>query len=186
MNGDLPGIDQKDVQIEFADQNTLVIRGRTVRESSSGTPPTAAAVEGSEKGKQIAESSNEAEASKDDTSRPSSPSSYHKATVEDEFVEVQSEKAPRSSDNGAATPSTSTVHNEVAKPSTPTEQVPTKNNESTGRYWVSERSVGEFHRSFNFPGLIDQDGVTASLKNGVLNVVVPKAAKKEPRRIVVE
>lgn len=53
------------------------------------------------------------------------------------------------------------------------------------KYWVSERSVGEFSRTFSFPGRIDQDGVTASLQNGVLNVTVPKAKKHESRRIAI-
>lgn len=32
------------------------------------------------------------------------------------------------------------------------------------RYWVSERSVGEFHRSFAFPARVDREGVEANLK----------------------
>ena len=51
------------------------------------------------------------------------------------------------------------------------------------RYWVSERSVGEFHRSFTFPGKVDQEAVKASLKNGILSVVVPKSTVKEARKI---
>ena len=198
LNGDLPGLEQKDIQIEFVDQNTLVVRGRTVKESSSGTPPAAPAVEDSGKGKQIADapSSSEAGAAANDTpsNAPASPalssSSYHKATVEDEFVDVQSEHAAATtSENGATSPSATPANNEVAKPATTTasEQAAKKQqNEASGRYWVSERSVGEFQRSFNFPGQIDQEGVTASLKNGVLSVVVPKAVRREPRRIVVE
>ena len=55
------------------------------------------------------------------------------------------------------------------------------------KYWVSERSVGEFHRSFSFPGRVDQDGVKASLKNGVLSIVVPKlAAIKHSRKVAIE
>lgn len=53
------------------------------------------------------------------------------------------------------------------------------------KYWVSERSVGEFTRSFNFPAPVDHDGVTAGLNNGVLSVTVPKARKRETRRIAI-
>jgi len=53
------------------------------------------------------------------------------------------------------------------------------------KYWVSERSVGEFSRTFSFPARIDQDGVQASLTNGVLNITVPKAKKHESRRIAI-
>ncbi|KAI5815690.1 HSP20-like chaperone [Pyronema omphalodes] len=51
------------------------------------------------------------------------------------------------------------------------------------KYWVSERSVGEFSRCFSFPGLVDIDGVRASLEFGILKVVVPKMEKKIGRRI---
>ena len=54
------------------------------------------------------------------------------------------------------------------------------------KYWVSERSVGEFHRAFSFPSRVNQDEVKASLKNGILNVVVPKAPSYKAKRIDVE
>ena len=53
-------------------------------------------------------------------------------------------------------------------------------------YWVSERSVGEFHRQFGFPSRVDQDHVKASLKNGILNIVVPKAQAQQARKISIE
>ncbi|RYP21851.1 hypothetical protein DL767_009170 [Monosporascus sp. MG133] len=53
------------------------------------------------------------------------------------------------------------------------------------KYWVSERSFGEFQRSFSFPGRVDTEGVTASLNNGVLSVIVPKAKKHESRRVAI-
>ncbi|KAL7274788.1 hypothetical protein RUND412_002287 [Rhizina undulata] len=51
------------------------------------------------------------------------------------------------------------------------------------RYWVSERTVGEFQRSFSFPGSIDIDEVKASLELGILKVVVPKKEHAKGRRI---
>ncbi|KAI1073724.1 HSP20-like chaperone [Whalleya microplaca] len=56
---------------------------------------------------------------------------------------------------------------------------------SKTKYWVSERSVGEFSRSFNFPTRIDTEGVKASMENGILNVTVPKAKKAETKRVTV-
>ncbi|KAK9449640.1 HSP20-like chaperone [Limtongia smithiae] len=44
------------------------------------------------------------------------------------------------------------------------------------KYWASERVHGEFSRAFRFPSPVDADNVSASLKNGVLSVTVPKAA----------
>lgn len=53
------------------------------------------------------------------------------------------------------------------------------------KYWLTERSIGEFARSFSFPTRVEQDGVSANLKDGVLAVTVPKAKKHESRRIAV-
>ena len=53
------------------------------------------------------------------------------------------------------------------------------------KYWVSERSVGEFSRSFSFPSTIDVERVKASLEHGILKVVVPKKEKPQGRRIEV-
>lgn len=57
--------------------------------------------------------------------------------------------------------------------------------EDTAKYWLTERSVGEFSRNFSFPTRINQENVTASFKDGILNITVPKAAKHESRRITV-
>jgi HSP20 family molecular chaperone IbpA len=54
------------------------------------------------------------------------------------------------------------------------------------RYWLTERSVGEFARSFSFPSRVDQDKVKASMKNGILEIVVPKAAAPVAKRINIE
>lgn len=53
------------------------------------------------------------------------------------------------------------------------------------RYWVSERSVGEFQRSFSFPTPVDVDNVTAGLEHGILKVNVPKAEQKKGKKITV-
>jgi len=55
--------------------------------------------------------------------------------------------------------------------------------EERPKYWVSERTVGEFSRSFSFPGTIDVDAVQANLEHGILKVVVPKKEKPASRRI---
>lgn len=55
----------------------------------------------------------------------------------------------------------------------------------SAKYWLTERSVGQFSRTFNFPTRVDQDNVSANFKDGILSITVPKAAKHEPRRITV-
>ncbi|KFZ24385.1 hypothetical protein V502_01142 [Pseudogymnoascus sp. VKM F-4520 (FW-2644)] len=43
------------------------------------------------------------------------------------------------------------------------------------KYWLSERSIGEFSRSFLFHVRIDHEHVQASMTNGLLSIIVPKA-----------
>ncbi|KGO42470.1 HSP20-like chaperone [Penicillium expansum] len=47
FDGELPGIDQKDIDIEFSDPQTLVVKGRTEREYHK-SDPSAEAKEGKE------------------------------------------------------------------------------------------------------------------------------------------
>jgi HSP20 family molecular chaperone IbpA len=51
------------------------------------------------------------------------------------------------------------------------------------KYWLTERSIGEFTRTFTFPAPVEPSGVTANLKDGVLTVVIPKSKKHEACRI---
>ncbi|KJY00240.1 heat shock protein 30 [Zymoseptoria brevis] len=148
LHGELPGIDQKNINIEFSDAQTLTIKGRTEHHREEGTRP-AGLIEGEvEQGKLTQGESNNGH--------------YHKPSVEDE---------------GANSGSSST---QVQK----SEQQQSKKNES--RYWVSERSVGEFARTFAFPTRVDQDNVKASLKDGILSIVIPKAQAPSAKRITIE
>lgn len=158
LHGELPGVDKENVSIEFSEPQVLVISGRTERTYTSGTPP-AGLVEGADKDNNNAIT---------EGGEKSTTENSHKATVEDE----ESEKAK---EQGA----------EVTKAEQQQQQPQQEQQKPKERYWVSERSVGEFSRTFNFPTPVDQEGVTANLSNGILTVTVPKAKKHESRRIAV-
>jgi HSP20 family protein len=49
-----------------------------------------------------------------------------------------------------------------------------------------ERSYGSFYRSFNIGVPVKSDQIKASYKDGVLEVVLPKAEAKKPKKIEVE
>jgi HSP20 family protein len=148
LHGELPGIEQKDVNIEWTDNNTLSISGKHEHVREEGERPSG-----------FIENGAESDASKKIESKK-------QPTVEDESApsNKESQISTQSSDNQVSKDS------EAFKP----------------KYWVSERSVGEFHRSFAFPARVEQDAVKASLKNGILSVVIPKAKKMEARRVVIE
>ncbi|KAL4726675.1 hypothetical protein ACLX1H_005563 [Fusarium chlamydosporum] len=131
LHGELPGMNKKEVNIEFTEPHTMVIRGKSERTYTSGTPPTdfveGPAMHGAIKG------------DGDDQNKPQ----------------------PQQSGAGA------------------------KQDNKT-KYWLAERSVGEFSRTFTFPSHVDQDGVSASFQNGILSINVPKVKKHECRRVQID
>ncbi|TGO65398.1 hypothetical protein BOTNAR_0078g00250 [Botryotinia narcissicola] len=155
LHGELPGIEQKDVEIEFVDDQTLTIRGRTERSYTSGTPP-AGFVEDAPKSSGAITEGGEIE-HKD---------KVHQPTVEDE---------------DASTPASTDANTQMTKASEER-----KAKEPEHKFWVSERSIGEFSRSFSFPVRVNQDAVQASMKNGILSIIVPKAKKQEGRKITIQ
>jgi len=142
LYGELPGLEQSDVTIEFSDAQTLVIKGKTERPSNK--------VEAAQP-----------EATADATDSSSEKS--HNPTVEDEYDEA---------DTPLATPATTATVTAEEKQEQPAETQAPK-----PKYWVAERRVGSFARSFSFSQRIEHEAVEASLKNGILRVVVPKSQK---------
>ena len=49
----------------------------------------------------------------------------------------------------------------------------------------AERGTGRFYRRFILPESVDADNVKATDRHGVLEIVIPKQAKAQPRRIKV-
>ncbi|HEX7767194.1 MAG TPA: Hsp20/alpha crystallin family protein [Nitrospira sp.] len=58
--------------------------------------------------------------------------------------------------------------------------------EKTTKYHRIERSYGTFVRSFSLPDQVNEDGVKAEFKDGVLNLHIPKSEKAKPRAIEVK
>ena len=55
-----------------------------------------------------------------------------------------------------------------------------------GEFVISEYSVGDYTRTFTLSNVIDQAAIKASMKNGVLRVVLPKMDVSKPRKIAVK
>lgn len=53
-------------------------------------------------------------------------------------------------------------------------------------YHRVERSYGIFSRSFTLPGIVDQAGISAKLKDGILEVKLPKARAIDSKPIPIE
>lgn len=173
LHGDLPGVAKDAVNIEFTDPQTLVVSGRVER-SSLSPENNNRRLTGPEDEDAVMVTHHENEHGHDDRSETSSQRSFQ-ATVEDDTEDSPARTAAK--DNVSKTVATTT-----AKPkTTPQPQAQQPNS----KYWISERPHGNFSRTFAFPERLDLDGVTASLENGVLALVVPKARKYEAKRISV-
>ncbi|KAK6528117.1 hypothetical protein TWF281_009369 [Arthrobotrys megalospora] len=112
-----------------------------------------------------------------ETGKPSTPTTTT-ATEENKEAPATNYHAPSVEEEGESSAVTKT-----SETSTEVE----KKKENGDKYWVRERYVGEFQRAFNFPQSVDHEAVKASLKDGILSIVVPKKAKPEGfRKINVE
>jgi HSP20 family protein len=58
--------------------------------------------------------------------------------------------------------------------------------EKTTKYHRVERSYGSFVRSFSLPDQVDENGVKAEYRDGMLNLQIPKSEKAKPRAIEVK
>ena len=160
LQGEVPGLQQGDVTIEFVDSHTLVIRGKVEREANFSNVKNK---EGDAQQEEITGSSG-------------------RNVEQDTSVDGSSEG--RGVDTPTTTASTNTAKAD-AEATIETKQTEGNGADDTYKYWVSERVTGGFERHFTFPSDVDQEAVKASLKNGILSVVVPKILKRQ-KRIVVE
>jgi HSP20 family protein len=61
----------------------------------------------------------------------------------------------------------------------------TEKEDESDRYYTYERSYGSFTRSFTLPEGVDGEHCSAELKDGVLNLRLPKVPEVQPKRITV-
>ena len=50
-----------------------------------------------------------------------------------------------------------------------------------GKFYYRERHIGSFSRSFQLPETVNEDGIQASFRNGVLSIELPKQEESLPK-----
>ena len=58
--------------------------------------------------------------------------------------------------------------------------------EEKGVYYRREMSYGEFQRTIALPHTVDGENATATFKDGMLEVTLPKAGKTSRNKVIVE
>ena len=61
-----------------------------------------------------------------------------------------------------------------------------KDNAENGRWLLHERHSYSFSRSFTLPTDVNQEGIKASFKNGVLEVRLPRKEAAKPQKIAID
>lgn len=167
LEGEVPGLENKDnIEIEFTDERTLSIRGRIERSRTRTSEPTA-----------------KLDAPEEKKSTENTEKKSDESVGDDNDWESVKEPETEKTANGEK-PNEKPTEKEAA-PAEPPVKKAKKSNEPKPKYWISERSVGEFARSFSFPEPVNVEAVTAKLENGILTVVVPKTEKKGARKIAI-
>jgi len=187
LHGELPGVQPENLQIEFVDRNTMVVKGKIVRQENHGTPPVAPTAPATNNQQLEGDKSQEdvtmsGALPQSEPETPSSTVNYHRASVEDEDA-VENDSTTSETNNQPAASTAVAEDTTVSRTQPQQETIQAQQPEQAqSHYWVSERIVGEFSRAFRFPGRVNQDGVKASLKDGILTVDVPKAQEQSQRR----
>ncbi|KAL1612397.1 hypothetical protein SLS60_000623 [Paraconiothyrium brasiliense] len=198
VDAEIPGFEQEHIEIEVTDDNTLRLSGNTERKTEQQQPqPSKTSSDTSTNEVEAPHEAmdgitlhelEEAAASGAATPTHSDTESHrsYQATVEDDFEDL-----------GAETSSTISAHTDSDAPrelkgkekaaeepaTTATDTAVQQQQQRENEDW---RFHGAFERTFRFPERIDVANVTASLRNGLLSITVPKAKAPEVRRVLIQ
>lgn len=204
VDAEIPGFEQEHIEIEVTDDNTLRLSGNTERKAETQPQPAEAvtetpAIEAEPQHDGVALNEDQDTTAAGAATPTHSDTESHKsyqATVEDDFEDL-----------GAETSSTVSAHTDFEAPAEPkgkekvVEEPATTNTDTAFQQQAQLEAIaqqqqqeeaeewrfhGAFERTFRFPERIDAANVTASLRNGLLSINVPKAKAPEVRRILIQ
>jgi HSP20 family protein len=179
LYGDIPGANVNDITVDAHDNHSLVIYGKTERPDPERRNPETK-TPGGEGSDPFVKLQVEDHEHAQEMLNPE-----HKGVIPILLAGDQAVSWP--SFNNTATRSFSPPPTPTPTPAYPHHQrhqtctaAPgSQHLQSDHRILLCERPIGDFHRTFAFPQPVVEEGVRASLENGVLSLVVPKREKGE-------
>lgn len=209
LYGDIPGASVEDITVEAHDNHTLEIYGKTNRAGPHRADE--GGQEGTGESGFVKVNVNDRESERNpnrERQEENEPDSKHERREENEpdsNREKRDEKEPirtpttsqtqtfppppteANSNTNPNPPAVATHPQGNAIPGRPHHQrmrstLPHQPENPTHKILLSERLVGEFHRTFAFPSAVREEGVQASMENGVLSLVVPKKEQDTKER----
>lgn len=145
LDGDLPGVSDKAmIGIEFSDERTMNVSGRVERIRQQQP------------------------AEKHDEKKDEAVAMERKRSLQPTVEDTDDE------DDFSIVSASSTKKSEQQQQMVKSEEQPAKPAAPERKLWVSERTFGNFQRTFSFPSPVDLEKVSAKLEAGLLQIVVPK------------
>jgi HSP20 family molecular chaperone IbpA len=210
VDGDIQGFNQDNINIEVIDEQTLKIAGNTHWQSEQSqqqpqqpqqpqieaepTPAPNDEQPAATQSEPEVETTTEADTTTAGAATPDSDTASHQSyqpTVEDDFEDLAADfpnsrpssptepREPKGKEKVVEEP----VSTESAVVAQPQPEVPVQQPREQPQQ--QERVHGSFERTFRFPERIDASNVSASFKDGVLKVTVPRAQAPQVRRIAI-
>lgn len=202
INGHFQGFDQENINVEMLDERTLKVAGNTHWQSEKAQPePQLPQIEAAPATQETpneheVENTTEGETTTSGTATPDSDTASHRsyqATVEDDFEDLGDDAT--SSVSSSSTPAEprepkgkekaieETTSTETAVVTQPQAEMPAQQPQEQSQQ--EKRVHGSFERTFRFPERIDIANVSASLKDGVLSITIPRAQTPQVKRIAI-
>lgn len=201
VDGDILGFNQENINIELTDEHTLKITGNTEWQAEKEQPevqqsePAAIAAPEESQPQTENEDATNTETASIQAAAPDSDTESHKSyqpTVEDEYEDLGAETSSfistPSESSKSATPAEPKGKEKAVESNTPTETTLAQQPQpevSEQQPQQEERVHGTFQRTFRFPERIDTNNVSASFKEGILKITVPRAHTPQTRRIAI-
>lgn len=160
--GEIPGAKAEDITIEPHDSHTLVIYGTTHSPSSGHILPTLGGelINGNER------------SARPPTQAPSTGSTEEaKADITSDGNKPPLSLSPQNHNRHSPT--------SYIEPGSATKAPPRPEHKTL----LSERLVGDFHRTFAFPMPVLEEAIRASIEDGVLSLLIPKKQKNDREEV---